>query len=201
MADKQVEAERIEAILEFLREADGLKAVYRAGYLADGSRHESGAEHVWHACLFAVVLHREMGAAADLAHSIELLIVHDLVEVYAGDTPLHDEAARAAKEAKEAAAADRLFALLPRPHGRRLRAWWEEYEEAGTPEARFANEIDRLQAVAQNVSSGGKTWDDWKVSETQARERNQKAMGFDPQLQMVFEILFEEARSRDLFSG
>jgi putative hydrolase of HD superfamily len=82
-----------------------------------------------------------------------------------------------------------------------LRDWWDEYEDATTPEARFANEIDRLQAIAQNIAAGGRTWEDWDVSETQARARNQKAMGFEPELAEVFELLFAEARRRDLFCG
>lgn len=191
--------QRIRAILDFLKEVDALKSVYRAAYVGDGTRHENDAEHVWHACLFGLLLHEELGIEANLCRSLELLLVHDLVEVYAGDAPLHDEQARATKGVKEKQAADKLFTLLPEPHATKLRSWWEEYEAAATAEARFANELDRVQAIAQNVISGGRTWDDWKVSEAQARERNARAMGFEPQLGEVFELLFQEGRERGLF--
>src|SRR5919202_373737 len=124
-----IDRARMDAPLVFLREIDRLKSVYRPAYLADTSRHESDAEHVWHACLFAILLHGELNVDADLAHSLELLLIHDLVEAYAGDTPLHDEAARAAQPAREAEAARRLFVLLPDEHASKLRSWWIEHEK------------------------------------------------------------------------
>lgn len=194
-----IDESRLGRIIDFLAAADELKSTYRAGYVGNGSRHESDAEHAWHASLMGALLHAELGVEADLAHTLELLLVHDLVEVYAGDAPLHDEVARAGKRGRELAAADKLFALLPQEHALRLRAWWDEFEEAATPEARFANELDRLQAILQNVLAKGKTWDDWKVTEEVARERNARALGFEPSLRPVFEIVFRQAREGNLF--
>lgn len=166
---------RLREILDFLKAADGLKNVYRAAYLGDNSRYESGAEHTWHACLFAVLLHEDR-PEVDLAHVLKLLVIHDLVEVYAGDAPLHDEAARAAKDDKERLAAERLFGLLPPDLGTRIRSWWDEYEATTTEEAKFANEVDRIQAIAQNLFAGGQTWKDYSVTESSARERNLRAL-------------------------
>ena len=194
-----IDEPRLKAIIEFLHAADALKTTYRAAYVGDGSRHESDAEHAWHASLMAALLHAELNVEANLAHTLELLLVHDLVEVYAGDAPLHDEVARAGKRQREVASAEKLFALLPEEHARRLRSWWDEFEGAGTPEARFANELDRLQAILQNVFARGKTWDDWKVTEEVARERNSRALGFEPSLRKVFEVVFRQAREGKLF--
>ncbi len=194
-----MDRQRFDALLAFLEVIDRLKSVYRAAYIADGSRHESVAEHVWHACMFALLLHGELERDVDLARTIELLLVHDLVEVFAGDAPLHDEAARAGKAAAEAAAAERLFGLLPGDLSARLRDLWEEFETAATPEARFANELDRLQAIAQNLFAGGRTWEDWEVTEELARTRNRAAIGFEPELAEAFEEVFLRARRLGLF--
>lgn len=188
---------RLREILDFLKAADGLKNVYRAAYLSDNSRHESGAEHSWHACLFAVLLH-EGRPDVDLAHVLLLLVIHDLVEVYAGDAPLHDESARA-KDVKEKLAAEQLFSLLPPDLGSMIRSWWEEYEATTSEESKFANEIDRIQAIAQNVFAGGKTWKDYSVTESIARERNLRALGFEPSMRQVFEILWSQASDLGLW--
>ncbi len=189
---------RLREILFFLKAADGLKNVYRAAYLSDNSRHESAAEHTWHACLLAVLLH-EGRSEVDLAHVLSLLVIHDLVEVYAGDAPLHDEGARAAKDDKERLAAERLFGLLPPDLGSMIRSWWEEYEATTSEEAKFANEIDRIQAIAQNVFAGGQTWKDYSVTESLARERNLRALGFEPSMRQIFEILWSEASDLGLW--
>lgn len=192
---------RLDSILEFLQVSDRLKSVYRAGYLSDLSRHESSAEHVWHTCILALLLHEEAGLDLNVAHFIELLLVHDLVEVYAGDAALHDEEARKTKAAREADAAEKVFAILPPDLGERFKGWWREFEEAKTPESRFAQEVDRIQAIAQNLFAGGKTWADYQVTEELARERNLRAMRFDPSLGEIFEALYERAGREGLWFG
>lgn len=159
----------LDARMAFLLEADRLKSVVRATRLADGSRHENSAEHSWHLALFALTLapHAPEGVAIDRV--IRMLILHDLVEIDAGDTPIFGEAPSQA--ADEVAAADRLFALLPVPQGAAFRALWDEFEAAETPDALFAKALDRFQPPTLNLANGGGSWIDYDVSEDRVRTR------------------------------
>ena len=151
--------ERLARQLAFVRELDRLKAVVRRTSLIDRSRHENTAEHSWHIATMALALAEHAPPGTDVAHAIELLLVHDVVEIDAGDTFAFDGAGYLDKEARERAAAARLFGLLPADVAARLRALWEEFEAAATPEARFANALDRFQALVQNDAAGdGGSW-------------------------------------------
>lgn len=152
--------------LAFLNEADQLKLINRASKLADGSRHENSAEHSWHILMFAWVLSEHAHTPVDLQKVLTMLILHDLVEIDAGDAPIHgvvSAEALAAVEAQEQAAADRLFGLLPAAQGALLRMIWEEFEAAETAEAVFAKSIDRVQPVLLNLANGGGSWLDYDV--------------------------------------
>jgi putative hydrolase of HD superfamily len=143
----------------FLAEIDRLKTVLRRTALVDRSRFENSAEHSWHVTLMAIVLAEHAPPGIDLAHVVRMLLVHDVVEVDAGDTFAYDATANAGKAARERAAADRLFALLPPDQGASLRSWWEEFEQGETREARFANALDRFAGLLQNWAGGdGGTW-------------------------------------------
>lgn len=145
--------------LRFLLEADRLKGVLRQSPLADGSRRENSAEHSWHIALMAVVLAGYAPPGTDLGRVIAMLLLHDLVEIDAGDLSVYaDEAAQARQATAEAAAARRLFGLLPAGQATQLRALWEEFEQRRTPEARFARALDRLQPMLVNYHVGGGTW-------------------------------------------
>ncbi len=149
----------LDAQLAFLREADRLKTVLRQSHLIDGSRRENSAEHSWHLALMALVLRDYAPAGADLGRVTAMLLVHDLVEIDAGDLFAYAGApAQAQQEAAERAAADRIFALLPGGQGRQARALWDEFEERRTPEAKFARALDRLQPMLANYAQGGGTW-------------------------------------------
>ncbi|MCB2130824.1 MAG: HD domain-containing protein [Rhodobacteraceae bacterium] len=167
--------ERLEAQFAFLMEADRLKQVLRATSLADGSRRENSGEHSWHLALYAMVLADQAGPGVNIDRVIRMLILHDLVEIDAGDVPIHSAngAAHAspATAAAEAAAADRIFGLLPGDIGPPLRALWEEFEEAETPDAVFAKSLDRVQPVLHNIASGGGTWREYNVTYDQLQER------------------------------
>ena len=186
-------AGRLEQLLRFLETADRLKTVYRAAYLSDQSRHESDAEHTWHMMLFAVVMHREAGLDLDLGHALELILIHDLVEIHAGDTFAYDAAARADQRERECAAAERLFALLPEDWAVRLHRWWEEFEAGATAEARFARCLDHLQAMAQNLFARGRAWRERGVTEEMSRDRNAEAIGLSPEISQLFEALYARA--------
>ena len=150
---------RLDRQLQFVRELDRLKGVLRRTSLIDRSRRENSAEHSWHLATMALALGEYAPAGTDLARAIELLLVHDVVEIDADDTFAFDVAGNADKAARETAAADRLFGLLPEDLGRQFRARWNEFEAGTTKEARFANALDRFQALVQNDAAGdGGTW-------------------------------------------
>jgi len=152
------QAERTAALLLDL-EADELKGVLRQSSILDGSRKENSAEHSWHLALMAQVLGDYAPPGTDLSRVTAMLLIHDLVEIDAGDLFVYAEAtAQAHQEAAEHAAADRIFALLPPGQGRGLRALWDEFEERRPPEARFARALDRLQPMLANYYLGGGTW-------------------------------------------
>ncbi|AXE90902.1 5'-nucleotidase [Streptomyces sp. Go-475] len=150
--------ERLRAQFTFLVEVDQLKTVLRQSPLAAADRRENDAEHSWHLAMMVVLLAEHSDQPIDVAHTIELVLVHDLVEIYAGDTPLYDTIAGMDQQEREAVAADELFDLLPTDQARRLRALWDEFEERRTPEARFAKAMDRLQPLLLNWMARGGTW-------------------------------------------
>ncbi|QUJ77757.1 HD domain-containing protein [Sulfitobacter albidus] len=162
---------RLDAQIAFLNEADRLKSIVRATTLTDGSRYENSAEHSWHLTLYALVLADQAGPDVDITRVIQMLILHDLVEIDAGDTPIFDEVDAAAVARAEAAAATRIFGLLPEDQGPALRAIWEEFEAAQTPDAQFAKSLDRFQPPMQNLASGGGSWTDYNVSEDRIAAR------------------------------
>jgi putative hydrolase of HD superfamily len=183
-------------IFEFLETVDVFKSIERAVYLADGSRHETDSDHVWHMALLAVLLHRELEIDCDLAHALELILVHDLVEIRAGDAPAFDLAANEGKAERETRAAEELFSLPPPDLGAMLRDWWDEFEALLTPEARFALAMDRLQVLAQNVASEGRAWKDYGVARARVEERNAGVLEWWPELRPAFEVLYERADRR-----
>jgi len=143
----------------FLLEADRLKTVLRQSTLTDRSRRENSAEHSWHLALMALVLAEHAPPGTDLSRVIAMVVVHDLVEIDAGDLSVYaPEAEQARQRRAERAAADRIFALLPPGQASALRALWDEFEERATVEARFARALDRLQPMLINMMTGGGTW-------------------------------------------
>ena len=195
------ESSRLDRVLRFLEIGARFKEIERATYLANGQRLESNAEHAWHAGLLALLLHPDLARDTDIGHVLALLTVHDLVEIYAGDTFGYDAAARRDKPQREAAAADRLFAVLPADLAATVRGWWEEYEAARTPEARFAKAVDRLQVLAQNVFSHGRMWRERGVSEAMSRAKSEEAIAFDPWVAQAFEALYRRARQERLWGA
>ncbi len=155
--------DRITAQMAFLNEADRLKSVLRATTLCDGSRPENSAEHSWHLALYALVLAEHAPEEIDVNRVIRMLLLHDLVEIDAGDAPIFGDQDAAATERNEAMAAERIFGLLPGGQGLALRALWQEFEANTTPDARFAKSLDRFQPPNQNLASGGGSWISYDV--------------------------------------
>jgi len=151
--------ETLDSQIRFVLEADRLKTVTRQSLITGESRKENSAEHSWHLAVMAVVLAEHAPPGTDLGKVGAMLVLHDLVEIDAGDLFLYsDAAAQARQEEAERAAADRLFAILPPDQAAELRGLWEEFEERRTPEARFARALDRLQPMLLNMQTRGGTW-------------------------------------------
>jgi putative hydrolase of HD superfamily len=184
---------RLEQIHDFLLFADRFKQIVRQNYLTDGSRRETDAEHTWHMALYALLLKDELGFDVDIGRTLALILVHDLVEIFAGDTFAYDDAAMADQAAREDEAAKRLFAMLPPDLRDRVDGWWREFEEGRTNEARFARALDRLQAFGQNVVSGGKSWREHGVTRTRTFRRMNEALECDPAIRALVERLYARA--------
>lgn len=163
--------ERLLQQIAFLVEADKLKGIVRRTPLVDRSRLENSAEHSWHLALTMMVLREYGPAALDWMRVIEMVTVHDLVEIDAGDVSAYDLAGLEGKAVREQAAAERIFGLLPPDEGARFRQLWEEFELHSTPEARFANALDRLQPLLQNANAGGGSWCGQALARAQILDR------------------------------
>lgn len=157
--------------LAFLREIDGLKSVVRQTPLLDGSRRENGAEHSWHLAMYALLLHDVAERPVDAERVIRMLLVHDIVEVDAGDTPFHAGVPAREQAEREEKAARRLFGILPGPEGDALLALWREFEAAETADAVFAKALDRAQPLLANVATGGGTWLEHRLTEDEVLAR------------------------------
>lgn len=142
--------------IKFLVEIDKMKSVFRQSLLSDGSRHENDAEHSWHLCMYAVVLEQYANPGTDMLRVLKMVLVHDLVEIYAGDTYLYDAEGNKTKAEREKQAADKLYAMCEK--GSELRRLWEEFDASETQEAKFANCLDRLQPIMLNYLTQGKMW-------------------------------------------
>lgn len=190
-------SERLGQQLDFLLEIDRLKRVLRQTRITGNERRENTAEHSWHLAMFALVLAEWADEEVDLGHVIVLCLVHDLVEIDAGDTFAYDEVGYESKAERERRAAERIFGMLPADQRDRFRALWDEYEEVATPESRFANAIDRLQPVLLNHASGEEApWVHHGISRVQALARNEViATGSARLWEVAFERI-EDATAR-----
>lgn len=165
--------ERLQKQLDFILELDRLKYITRQSYVADGSRHENDSEHSWHLALMAMLLSEYANEPVDVLHVVKMVLIHDAVEIDAGDTYAYDDAGNATKRQREEAAADRIFNILPADQAAEMRDIWEEFEANETPEARFANALDRVQPIMLNDTTGGRAWREHQVAAQQVINRNQ----------------------------
>jgi putative hydrolase of HD superfamily len=166
---------RLSRQMAFIVEIDRLKHVLRrslTGSEADQRRRENSAEHSWHLALMAVLLAEHAEGKIDASRAVKMVLVHDLVEIDAGDTYCYDERAGMDKEERERCAADRIFAMLPEDQTAEMRGLWDEFEARRTPEAKFANAIDRLQPVMLNYYSQGQAWRENGVTSDRVLARN-----------------------------
>ena len=194
--DVAVPVRRTARLLRFLLEIDSLKFVIRGSRIADGSRRENTAEHSWHIALFALVLAPHAAERIDPLRVVSMLLIHDLVEIDCGDTPLFDEVAAATQADREAVAARRLFGLLPAEQATGFLALWVEFEAAETVDAKFAKAIDRLQPILLNHAVGGGTWIDYDVDEARERSLTRRIADGSPVLWDVAEAVINDAVRR-----
>jgi putative hydrolase of HD superfamily len=187
---------RLEEQLRFILEVDKLKTVLRQTEISDSSRRENTAEHSWHAALMALLLAEHANEPVDASRSAKMLLVHDIVEIDAGDTFLYDESGNADKAERERKAAERLFGLLPQEQAAAYRALWEEFESGDTPEARYARAVDRLSPVLLNFESNGSGWVKNGVRFDQAFAKNSMIAEGSQALWEHARTLLDEASSR-----
>ncbi|MDD7402728.1 MAG: HD domain-containing protein [Butyribacter sp.] len=164
---------RIEQQMEFMREIDGLKQIGRQTYLKDGSRKENDAEHSWHLAMMALVMQEYANEQIDLLRVVSMVLIHDVVELDAGDTYAYDDAGNTTKREREVAAADRIFHILPDDQAVYFRDLWEEFEAENTAEAKFAHVLDNIQPMMLNDASDGKAWREHQVKLSQILKRNE----------------------------
>jgi putative hydrolase of HD superfamily len=183
----------------FVVEMDKLKRILRQTILTDSSRQETSAEHSWHLGVMALILSEYAEREVDVLRVLKMVLIHDLVEIDAGDTYCYDQVETQDQEQREKKAADRLFGLLPEDQTQELRGLWEEFEAQKTPEARFAVALDRLQPILQNYHTEGAMWKKNCISRAQVVARNQPIEDGSPALWDYVVHLLDDAVKKDMF--
>jgi len=190
---------RFQCQIEFIVEVDKLKRVLRQTIITDKSRQENSAEHSWHIALMTIILSEYAeNPQIDVFRVVKMLLVHDLVEIDAGDTFCYDNHAREDQHERERQAAKRIFNLLPKDQARRLQSLWEEFEARQTLNSRFANALDRLQPLINNYYTGGKAWRKHGVKRHQVVARNCMIEDGAPELWRYALRLIEDAVVRGI---
>lgn len=185
--------ERLKQQMKFLIEIDKLKNIFRQSLLADGSRHENDAEHSWHMCMYAMILEEYAPEGTDMLKCIKLMLIHDLVEIYAGDTYLYDENGNRDKEKREKEAAEKLFGMLDKEQGEEIKDMWYEFENCNTKEAYFANVLDRLQPVMLNYMTEGREWHNHGVHKEQVLKRGFRIIEGNSKLSQFYREVIDDA--------
>ncbi len=164
--------ERLDQQFDFIREIDQEKTIGRQTYISDASRKENDAEHAWHAAVMTILLSEYANENIDVLKTVSMVLLHDVVEIDAGDTYAYDETGKKTQRQREERAAERIYGLLPNDQRQKLLALWEEFEEAKTPEAKFARAMDHLQPMMLNDATNGKSWVEHGVELSQILARN-----------------------------
>ena len=193
--------QRFEQQMSFLKEIDEVKKVFRHTRLLDGSRYENDAEHAWHLAVMGITLAEHANSEGlDISKVVKMVLLHDIVEIDAGDALVYDAARRAQKREEESRAAARIFGLLPDDQRDAFRLLWQEFEARETPEAKFAAALDRLEPIIQNVSTQGHAWRKHGISREKAEAVNRHiAEGSDSIWQYV-QQLFAESEKKGYFA-
>src|SRR3954466_7455549 len=167
-----MDANRFERQIQFILEVDKLKSILRRTYLIHENRSENTAEHSWHLAIMAILLAEHANEPVDVARVVKMVLIHDIVEIDAGDTYFYDTAGALDKAVREHAAADRLFGILPQDQGQELRELWEEFDAGETADARFALALDRFMPQLHNYHTHGRSWTEHGITAERVIERN-----------------------------
>jgi putative hydrolase of HD superfamily len=188
--------DRLKQQIAFILEVDKLKTIYRQSLITDATRFENDAEHSWHLALMAFLLAEYTEEKVDLLKVMKMVLMHDIVEIDAGDTYCYDEQAKLDKREREEKCAERVFSMLPEEQAQEMFALWEEFERMETPEARYAAALDRLQPVLLNYTAQGLSWKNHGISIEQVIERNQRIQNSSEKLWGFVEELLDDAVAR-----
>lgn len=183
--------ERLTKQIEFIIEVDKIKNIYRKNFVIESGRHETDAEHSWHLAVMAILLAEHVAEyKLDILKVVKMVLIHDIVEIDAGDTYCFDRKAGLDKEAREKAAANRLFSILPDDQAGEFQLLWEEFEAAVSPEAKFAAALDRLQPLLLHYHTEGKSWKLNSITSDKVIARNEKTRDISAKLgKLVDEII------------
>jgi putative hydrolase of HD superfamily len=192
---------RFERQIQFILEVDKLKTILRRTYLLNADRVENTAEHSWHLAIGAILFAEHANEPVDITRVLKMVLVHDIVEIDAGDTYFYDEAAEFDKSTREQRAADRLFGILPADQGEELRALWEEFELGETPEARFALALDRFMPQLHNYYTEGRSWNEHGITADRVLERNASIANGSGKLWDCARSLLDDAVERGFLPG
>jgi putative hydrolase of HD superfamily len=196
------QSSRLKQQIEFILEVDKLKHVLRQTILLNRSRRENSAEHSWHVALLVFLLaEHSKESDIDLLHVMKMLVIHDLVEIDAGDTYCYDDKGRQDQHQREEIAADRIFGLLPADQAAEFRALWDEFEKRETAESRFANALDRVQPLLHNYFTDGQTWQENNINSRQVHARMRPVKAGAPDLWEYVNTLIEDAVSKGILAG
>ncbi len=193
--------ERLFKDMEFIVELDKMKSILRQTSLINEDKREDDAQHSWHIALMSMVLNEYANEKIDDKKVIKMLLIHDLVELYAGDTFCYDKKGNEDKEERELLAADKIFGMLNKEKGLEFRALWDEFEEMKTPEALFAASMDRLQPMLNNYYNGGGTWKKFGVDKESIYKRIEPVKKSSDKLWNFVEYMIEDAYSRGLIEN
>jgi putative hydrolase of HD superfamily len=195
-----VDNNRFESQIRFVKEIDKLKQVFRQTLLMDKSRQENSSEHSWHIALMAIILLEYVEGQIDLLRVVKMLLIHDLVEIDAGDTPCYNELACQTKPERELKAANRIFNLLPMNQAHYLKLLWKEFEDCQTLDSKFANAVDRLQPLLSNYYTEGKAWKKNKVRKHQVINRIYSMKDISPKIWKYASDLVEDSVRKGILS-
>lgn len=184
--------DRMKQQIAFLMEIDKVKNIFRQTYLADGKRKENDAEHSWHLAIAAFLLKEYVAEDVDVMKVMIMVLIHDLVEIDAGDTYAYDAEGAMTKRAREVAAADRIFGMLPEDQGGYFRELWDEFEAYESDDAKFAHLLDNFQPLLLNHESNGKSWTEHHVKKSQIYKRNEKIEETSPEVWERMKQIVEE---------
>ena len=182
---------RLEQQIQFILEIDKVKQIFRQNYLADGERKENDAEHSWHIALMAYLLQEYVQEPVDVMRVTMMVLIHDLVEIDAGDTYAYDTEGAKTKDEREQKAATRIFGLLPTEQGAHFRELWDEFEAYQTADARYAHLLDNFQPMLLNSASGGKSWEEHQVRKAWMYQRNERVTEIAPEIWQYMQNIIE----------